>query len=76
MIMQGTYDPSFDIALHCKDNQLCYEIARKHKVNIYTLAQKFGVKVFRSASKSYKNQAAMLFLTMLGLVSLVLAINH
>ena len=33
MIMQGTYDPSFDIALHCKDNQLCYDIAKKHKVN-------------------------------------------
>lgn len=32
MVMQGTYDPSFDIALHCKDNQLCFDIAKKHKV--------------------------------------------
>lgn len=32
MVMQGNYDPSFDIALHCKDNQLCYDIAKKHKV--------------------------------------------
>ena len=32
MVMQGTYDPSFDIALHCKDNQLCFDIARKNKV--------------------------------------------
>lgn len=34
MVMQGTYDPSFDIALHCKDNQLCFDIARKNKVGI------------------------------------------
>ena len=33
MVMQGTYDPSFDIALHCKDNQLCFDIAKKHKVS-------------------------------------------
>ena len=32
MVMQGNYDPSFDMALHCKDNQLCYDIAKKHKV--------------------------------------------
>ena len=37
MVMQGNYDPSFDIALHCKDNQLCYDIAKKHKVCIYIL---------------------------------------
>ena len=30
---QGNYDPSFDIELHCKDNQLCYDIAKEHKVN-------------------------------------------
>jgi 3-hydroxyisobutyrate dehydrogenase-like beta-hydroxyacid dehydrogenase len=35
MVMQGNYDPSFDIALHCKDNQLCYDIAKKHKVSTY-----------------------------------------
>ncbi len=32
MVMQGTYDPSFDISLHCKDNQLCFDIAKRHKV--------------------------------------------
>jgi len=31
-VMQGNYDPSFDIELHCKDNQLCYDIAKEHKV--------------------------------------------
>jgi len=32
MLMQGTYDPSFSIALQCKDNRLGYQIATKHKV--------------------------------------------
>ena len=32
MLFQGTYDPSFSIDLHCKDNQLGFELARKHKV--------------------------------------------
>ena len=34
MVMQGTYDPSFTIGLHCKDNQLCFEIAKKYKVTL------------------------------------------
>lgn len=34
MIFQGNYDPSFDLALHCKDNQLAFDLARKHKVPI------------------------------------------
>ena len=29
---QGTYDPSFSLALQCKDNRLGYQIATKHKV--------------------------------------------
>ena len=32
MVMQGTYDPSFSLGLQCKDNQLGYQIARKHRV--------------------------------------------
>ena len=32
MLMQGAYDPSFSIALQCKDNQLGYQIAKKHRV--------------------------------------------
>merc|ERR1712200_288925 len=32
MLMQVTYDPSFSIALQCKDNRLGYQIATKHKV--------------------------------------------
>ena len=45
MVMQGTYDPSFDIALHCKDNQLCYDIARNHKVGIYFSVRPTFVKL-------------------------------
>jgi hypothetical protein len=30
--LQGTYDPSFSLALQCKDNRLGYQIAAKHKV--------------------------------------------
>jgi 3-hydroxyisobutyrate dehydrogenase-like beta-hydroxyacid dehydrogenase len=32
MVMQGTYDPSFHVGLHCKDNQLCFDIAKTLKV--------------------------------------------
>ena len=32
MIMQGNYDPSFSLGLHCKDSQLGLEIAKKAKV--------------------------------------------
>ena len=31
-LFQGTYDPSFSLALQCKDNRLGYQIATKHKV--------------------------------------------
>lgn len=37
MLFQGTYDPSFSVDLHCKDNQLAFELARKHKVPIELL---------------------------------------
>jgi len=37
MLMQGTYDPSFSIALQCKDNRLGYQIATKHRVPIEIL---------------------------------------
>lgn len=40
MVMQGNYDPSFDMALHCKDNQLCYDIARKYRVSNIVKAHK------------------------------------
>ena len=32
MLFQGTFDPSFTIDLHCKDNQLGFELAMKHEV--------------------------------------------
>ncbi len=32
--IQGSYDPSFTIGLHCKDNQLCFDIAKKLQVPI------------------------------------------
>ncbi len=34
-IFKGHYDNSFSIALQCKDNQLGYDIARKHKVLLH-----------------------------------------
>ena len=47
MVMQGTYDPSFDIALHCKDNQLCFDIARKNKVyNLSLVSHLFRLHLF------------------------------
>ena len=33
MVMQGNYDPSFTMALHCKDNQLGYQMAKNTKVS-------------------------------------------
>ena len=48
MVMQGNYDPSFDIALHCKDNQLCYDIAKKHKVSLYRVVREESRKIFFS----------------------------
>ena len=32
MVLQGSYDPAFSMELACKDNQLGYQLARKHKV--------------------------------------------
>merc|ERR1711972_1034190 len=37
MLMQGTYDPSFSLALQCKDNRLGYQIATKHRVPLEIL---------------------------------------
>ena len=55
MVMQGNYDPSFDIALHCKDNQLCYDIAKKHKVSLYRVVQEESRKiVFSYLGSSFK----------------------
>jgi len=34
MICQGTYDPSFTLDLHCKDNQLVHDFAKRHNVPI------------------------------------------
>jgi len=37
MICQGTYDPSFTLDLHCKDNQLVHDFARRLGVPIELL---------------------------------------
>jgi 3-hydroxyisobutyrate dehydrogenase-like beta-hydroxyacid dehydrogenase len=54
MVMQGTYDPSFDLSLHCKDNQLCFEIARKHKVMEFHVSKSKNSLVKTQAYKCVK----------------------
>ena len=45
--LQGTYDPSFSIALQCKDNRLGYQIATKHRVSIaVSMSEMFALSIY------------------------------
>ena len=55
MLMQGTYDPSFTIALQCKDNRLGYQMATKHKVPIEILGH--AMQAYNKAMYKYGDDA-------------------
>ena len=55
MLMQGTYDPSFTIALQCKDNRLGYQMATKHKVPIEILGH--AMQAYNKAMYKYGDEA-------------------
>ena len=55
MLMQGTYDPSFTIALQCKDNRLGYQMATKHKVPIEILGH--AMQAYNKAMYAYGEDA-------------------
>lgn len=55
MLMQGTYDPSFSIALQCKDNRLGYQIATKHKVPMEILGH--AMQTYNRAMYKYGDEA-------------------
>eukprot|EP00088_Acartia_fossae_P053211 TRINITY_DN6042_c0_g1_i1.p1 TRINITY_DN6042_c0_g1~~TRINITY_DN6042_c0_g1_i1.p1 ORF type:complete len:354 (+),score=66.71 TRINITY_DN6042_c0_g1_i1:18-1079(+) len=55
MLMQGTYDPSFSIALQCKDNRLGYQIATKHKVPMEILGH--AMQTYNRALYKYGEEA-------------------
>ena len=55
MLMQGTYDPSFSLALQCKDNRLGYQIATKHKVPIEILGH--AMQAYNKALYKYGDEA-------------------
>jgi len=55
MLMQGTYDPSFSIALQCKDNRLGYQIATKHKVPMEILGH--AMQTYNRAMYQYGDEA-------------------
>lgn len=55
MLMQGTYDPSFSIALQCKDNRLGYQIATKHRVPIEILGH--AMQAYNKTMYSYGDEA-------------------
>jgi len=55
MLMQGTYDPSFSLALQCKDNRLGYQIATKHKVPLQILG--FAMNMYNTALYAYGDDA-------------------
>lgn len=55
MLMQGTYDPSFSIALQSKDNQLGYQIAKKHRVPMEMLGM--AQQIYNKAMYSYGDEA-------------------
>jgi len=55
MLMQGTYDPSFSLALQCKDNRLGYQIATKHKVPLQILG--FAMNMYNTALYTYGDDA-------------------
>jgi 3-hydroxyisobutyrate dehydrogenase len=55
MLMQGTYDPSFSLALQCKDNRLGYQIATKHKVPLQILGH--AMNMYNTALYTYGDDA-------------------
>jgi len=55
MLMQGTYDPSFSLALQCKDNRLGYQIATKHKVPMEILGH--AMQTYNRALYKYGDEA-------------------
>ena len=55
MLMQGTYDPSFTIALQCKDNRLGYQMATKHKVPMEILGH--AMQAYNTALSKYGDEA-------------------
>jgi len=55
MLMQGTYDPSFSIALQCKDNRLGYQIATKHRVPMEILGH--AMQRYNHAMYKYGDEA-------------------
>ena len=55
MLMQGTYDPSFSIALQCKDNRLGYQIATKHRVPIEILGH--AMQAYNKTMYAYGDDA-------------------
>lgn len=55
MLMQGTYDPSFTIALQCKDNRLGYQIATKHRVPIEILGH--AMQAYNKTMYAYGDEA-------------------
>jgi len=55
MLMQGTYDPSFSLALQCKDNRLGYQIATKHKVPLQILGH--AMNMYNTALYAYGDDA-------------------
>jgi len=55
MLMQGTYDPSFSLALQCKDNRLGYQIATKHKVPLQILGH--AMNMYNTALYKYGDDA-------------------
>ena len=58
--LQGTYDPSFSIALQCKDNRLGYQIATKHRVSIaVSMSEMFALSISKSTKLVISNSAAM-----------------
>merc|ERR1712037_906226 len=55
MLMQGTYDPSFSIALQCKDNRLGYQIATRHRVPIEILGH--AMQAYNKTMYAYGDEA-------------------
>jgi len=55
MLMQGTYDPSFSIALQCKDNRLGYQIATKHRVPLEILGH--AMQAYNKTMYTYGDEA-------------------
>merc|ERR1719376_726542 len=55
MVMQGTYDPSFTIALQSKDNQLGFDMAKKYGVPIQMMG--LAQQILHQAMYTYGEDA-------------------